>query len=112
MDLTLNYNNNVINSVSTGPLLIVPTISSETITIPTSVGNNTSNQDSLTTIIALHYGISSNFEIYGSASTRNSYVRNSSENGFTNQSSRGFGSSSLGGSYRIKSDSTTPSLSV
>jgi len=111
LELSMSYANLESSGISVGEPFVVQTGPTSFITLPTSIGERTTNSDSLIGTLGLRYGLTSNTEIY----TRTNYLhfnqRSIEADGTKDSSDHNRWADAWGGiNYRFKKDDDTPAI--
>lgn len=106
----LSYANSERHGVQTGDPIVVQTGPTSFVTIPTLVGEQKSNSDTVVGTIGLRYGVSANTEVYGRTSWLWHESRVSGLTGTRSKNTNRFADAWLGVNHQFSPDDETPAL--
>jgi len=110
LDASLTYANAEQHGIATGQPIVVQTGPTAFITLPTLLGERSSNTDTLVSTLGLRYGLSDKTEIYARTSHLYTRQRNSTATGDSQLSESRFADAWAGVNYQFKPDDATPAL--
>jgi len=110
LDLSLTYANAEQHGVATGQPIVVQTGPTSFVSIPTQVGERTSNSDTLIGTLGLRYGLTDNTELYTRASGLYTHQRSRAAGRSRHFSEHRFADAWVGVNYQFKPDDETPAL--
>lgn len=110
LDVSLAYANSDRQGVSTGEPITVQTGATSFVTLPTLIGENHDNNDSLVGTLGLRYGLTGKAEIFARTSYLHSSSRASDVSDTSSHSENRFADAWAGINYQFKKDDDTPAL--
>jgi len=110
LDLSVTYANAEQQGVTTGHHVVVQTGPTSFVTIPTLIGERSSNTDSLVNTAGLRYGLTGKAEIYARSHYLHLRQRNSAATGESQSSTSRWADAWAGINYQFKQDGATPAL--
>jgi hypothetical protein len=111
LDITTSYANIKRSSGASVPLTY-QTQNGDVVSVPTYIGESSSDQDYLSTLFTLRYGLTQDIELFGTAGLYYSQTRIALGETYRRISDKGVNALSIGATYQVKKETQTPSLLI
>nr|VFK41567.1 MAG: Putative MetA-pathway of phenol degradation [Candidatus Kentron sp. TC] len=110
LDVSIAYANSDRQGVSTGEPILIQTGPTSFVTVPTLVGERSTNSDLVVSTLGLRYGLTAKAEVFSRASYLWNNNRTSGVSGASSNSDNRLADAWAGVNYQFKEDDDTPAL--